>query len=192
MTNTYQLVPFSAEPMSYSVQVKVERLQNKLVFIFELTDPKNEIVWPQENEIKRQDFLWESTCFEAFIGSNDQANYFELNLSPTRAWNLYRFTNYRTPNDMPPLAVNEPALITFEVKDRSLSAEIDLTSLKLADIEIKLGLTAVLKTTKTLHYFAIQHPVPHADFHDSMGWTIRLLPDAQIPESNVDKKAENP
>ncbi len=178
MTNTYQLVPFSAEPMSYSVQAKVERLQNKLVFTFELIDPQNEVFWQHGNEIKRQDYLWESTCFEAFIGSNDQTNYFELNLAPSLEWNLYRFTHYRTPSAMPPTPVLEPALIKFDVNSQTISAEIDLVALNLADIEIKLGLTAVLKTAETIHYFAIQHPIPHADFHDAMGWTIRLLPDA--------------
>lgn len=178
MTHWHPLVPFSTEPMSYSVQAKVERLQTKLTFTFELTDPQNEVFWQQGNEIKRQDFLWESTCFEAFIGSNDQTNYFELNLSPSLTWNLYRFTDYRMPNVMPPVAVLEPALIKFKINVHKITAEIDLNVLNLSDQEIKIGLTAVLKTSDALHYFAVKHPVLHADFHDAQGWTIRLLPNA--------------
>lgn len=190
MTNTYQLIP--TQPISYEITAQVERHQNRLVLKFELTDPQKDVFWPQESEIKRQDFLWESTCFEAFIGIPNHSQYFELNLSPSRAWNLYRFTDYRTPNDMPPVAVIEPALLKFDVEDHTIFAEIDLNALKLTDQEIKIGLTAVIKTVDTLEYLAICHPKSAADFHDSMGWIIRLLPDAQIHESNVDKKAENP
>jgi len=165
--------------MSYSVQAKVERAQHKLLLTFELSDPNNEVIWHPYDEIKRQDFLWESTCFEVFIGTPSRPNYFELNLSPSRAWNLYRFTDYRTPNDMPPVAVTEPALIKLDVVNHTITAEIDLHTLKLDHQAIKLGLTAVIKTADSLHYFAIQHPVLHADFHDAQGWTIQLLPDDQ-------------
>ena len=178
MAHWHPLIPFSTEPMRYSVKAKVERAQNKLSLTFELIDPQHELIWQPQSGMTRQDYLWENTCFEAFIGSPDHRNYFELNLSPTRAWNLYRFTDYRTPNIMPPLPVHEPALIKFDVTHNTISAEIDLVALELADMEIKLGLTAVIKTADSLHYFAIQHPVLHADFHDSQGWTIRLLPDA--------------
>lgn len=178
MTHWHLLIPFSAEPMSYSVQAKVERLQNILVLKFELIDPQNDVFWPEENEIKRQDFLWEGTCFEAFIGTPDHSQYFELNLSPSRAWNLYRFTNYRTPTNMPPVAVLEPALNKFEIQLRTVNAEIDLNALHLADQEITVGLTAVIKTATSLEYLAVHHPQSKADFHDPLGWTIRLLPDA--------------
>ncbi len=178
MAHWHSLIPFSAQPMSYSVQAKVERTDDKLVLTFELIDPQHEVIWHPQDEIQRQDFLWESTCFEAFIGTPNNTHYFELNLSPTRAWNLYRFTDYRTPNVMPPVPVPEPVLGKFDINNYTISAEIDLSLLKLANLEIKLGLTAVIKTADSLHYFAIQHPVLHADFHDAQGWTIQLLPDA--------------
>lgn len=177
MAHWHSLTPFSAQPMSYSVQAQVERIHDKLMLSFELTDPQNEVIWQPQDEIKRQDFLWENTCFEAFIGTPSTPEYFELNLSPARAWNLYRFTDYRTPNVMPPISVNEPVLLNLDVDHHKISATIDLNMLKLKDIEIKLGLTAVIKTTDSLHYFAIQHPLLHADFHDAQGWTILLLPD---------------
>ena len=193
MTHWLQLVPFSSQPMNYSVQAKAENLQNKLTLTFELTDPQNQVFWQKkENQIKRQDFLWESTCFEAFISTPNQTPYFELNLSPSLAWNLYRFTNYRIPNAMPPIRVIEPALIKFEIVDRTMIAEIDLNALQLADQEITLGLTAVIKTANSIEYLAIYHPKSEADFHDARGWTIRLLPKTQFPESIVDKKAKNP
>lgn len=177
MTHWHQLVPFASKPMCYSAQAKVERLHNQLMFTFELFDPKNEVFWQQGSETRRQDFLWENTCFEAFISTPNQNKYFELNLSPSLAWNLYRFTGYRTPNDMPPVAVTEHALIKSEVHDHTIHVVIDLNVLNLADQEITLGLTAVIKTAESVEYLALHHPQFEADFHDARGWTIRLLPE---------------
>jgi hypothetical protein len=174
MTHHYQLIPFSTLPIAYSVGVTVERCHNKLKLSFELIDPQSEAFWPLANEMTRQDFLWESTCFEAFIGSHDRREYFELNLTPSLAWNLYRFSDYRTPNVMPPVAVVEPALTQFGINQDIISAEIDLNVLNIADQDIRLGLTAVIKTAKASHYFALQHSSPQADFHDPRDWIIRL------------------
>lgn len=195
MTNSYSLTPFSAHPTSYAVEVSAARQKNVLSLIFTVTDPQHQIIWPHAEPTAthhRQDYLWENTCFEAFIGIKNRSEYFELNLSTQLAWNLYRFTDYRTPNTMPPIAVTEPALLRFEVKDHTLLAEIDLTALKLTNQEIQLGLTAVIKTHDSTEYLSLNHPKSEADFHDARGWTIQLLPETQIPESIVDNKAKDP
>jgi hypothetical protein len=50
---------------------------------------------------QRLDRLWEHTCFEAFLArkSSDSTllleEYWELNISPSRDWNLYHFDAYR-------------------------------------------------------------------------------------------------
>lgn len=186
MTRCYPLIPFHSEKKiiqpEYSVNVFAFRQAATLIIKFEVSDPRHEIDWPEKQKLERCDYLWESTCFEAFIGTMNQTEYFELNLSPSLAWNLYRFTDYRTPKDMPPIRVLEPALIKLEVQDQTITVEIDLNALKLANQEITLGLTAVIKTADSLEYLAVHHPKSQADFHDSMGWTIRLLPVAQIHE----------
>ncbi len=174
MTDFYQLIPFSTLPTTYSICATVERLQNKLMISFQLKDPQSEVFWPLANEMRRQDFLWESTCFEAFIGSHDRREYFELNLTPSAAWNLYRFSDFRTPNVMPPVAVLKAALTQFSINQYIISAEIDLNHLNIADQDIDLGLAAVIKTTDALHYFAIQHSAAQADFHDRRDWIIQL------------------
>ncbi|GAC1368832.1 MAG: DOMON-like domain-containing protein [Aquirhabdus sp.] len=144
---------------------------------FKVDDPLHQISWQVQQQLEQLDYLWENTCFEAFISTPNQREYFELNLSPSLAWNLYRFTDYRTPNDMPPVRVLEPALSKFEIEDHLITVNIDLNALKLADQEIKLGLTAVIKTNDSTEYLTLHHPKSEADFHDSMGWTIRLLPE---------------
>lgn len=180
MTRCYPLIPFGSEQntqeTSHSVNAYAFRQAGILTIQFQINDPQHEINWPKQNRMERQDYLWESTCFEAFISTPNHNEYFELNLSPSLAWNLYHFTDYRTPKDMPPIRVLKHALIKFEIEDHTINAEIDLNALNLADQEITLGLTAVIKTADSLDYLAIHHPKSEADFHDSMGWTIRLLP----------------
>jgi hypothetical protein len=170
------VVPFSA-PIHYEMGASAERRQNILALTFAMVDPLHEVVWPQKRKITRKDYLWEKTCLEAFISTPNQTEYFELNLSPTRAWNLYHFTNYRTPDQIPPVAVEQSALVKFDVQKHTIDVEIDLNLLNLADQDIILGLNAVIKTTNGLTYFALVHPKPEADFHDARGWTITLLRD---------------
>jgi hypothetical protein len=178
MTRCYTLIPFKITENNYAVEAKVQRIQNLLVITFSLYDDKQEVFWPEQETNARQDFLWESTCFEAFISSPDQPKYFELNLSPSLAWNLYQFCGYRTPNSRPPQRATDLAFIDFKVINKTLHTVINLSALNLADQEITLGLTAVIKTATSLEYLAVHHPKSEADFHDSQGWTIRLLPDA--------------
>lgn len=48
---------------------------------FWIRDPNQLIIWPQEvTAHPRQDFLWEETCFEIFIGVHDEDFYREINL----------------------------------------------------------------------------------------------------------------
>lgn len=196
MTHWHVLSPFgsnaSAIKTHYSVKASASCNGTNLILQFKVDDPLNQIYWHEQQHLEQRDYLWENTCFEAFISAPDQNTYFELNLSTSLAWNLYQFSNYRTPKTMPPQRVAAAELVKFEVVDKTIYAEIDLTPLKLAHQELQIGLTAVIKTADTTQYLAVHHPKSEADFHDSKGWTIRLLPDAQIPESNVDKKAENP
>src|SRR6185503_6002309 len=43
----------------------------------------------------RRDELWKHTCFEAFIALDRAGGYFEINLSPSFDWAVYRFSGYR-------------------------------------------------------------------------------------------------
>lgn len=184
MTHLHKLTPFSSKNSVlnntlYSVQACASCNGTRLILQFKVNDPHHQINWQEQQQLEQRDYLWENTCFEAFISTPNHSEYFELNLSPSLAWNLYHFSDYRTPNGMPPRRVLEPALLKFEIEDRLITAEIDLTALKLADQEIKLGLSAVIKTSDSIEYLALHHPKPTADFHDQAGWTIRLLPDNQ-------------
>ncbi|WP_410210552.1 hypothetical protein [Aquirhabdus sp.] len=163
-----------AAQKTYSVHAHASLVDTRLIVCFEVHDPVHEIFWPAPDQFKQCDYLWENTCFEVFINPSAHTRYFELNLSPSLAWNLYQFSDYRTPNTMPPQRVHELALTKFEVSGQTISAEIDLATLNLAKQTLNIGLTAVIKTQHSLEYLALSHSIDQADFHHSGGWTLSL------------------
>ncbi len=122
----------------------------------------------------RQDFLWEETCFEIFIGVKGEDYYREINLSPSEAWQAYQFEEYRYPEDMPPQAAYDIDLNQLKKTHYGLSVSVDLTEFMLSNklkwADLFMGLTAVFKTSKGTHYYAMQHSSPNADFHNKRDW----------------------
>lgn len=142
---------------------------------FWIRDPLQLIQWPNiEPQINRQDFLWENTCFEVFIGIQGEDFYREVNLSPSQAWQCYQFEEYRYPEDMPPVSADDIDLVSIQRTHYGLNATLDLCAfltehqVKLGDLFI--GLSAVVQTSKGIEYFAIQHTSPMPDFHNKRDW----------------------
>lgn len=140
-----------------------------------LRDPNQMLLYPDlVSSHPRQDFLWEQTCFEVFIGVKGEDYYREINLSPSQAWQAYQFEEYRYPEDMPPRAAYDIELNQLKRTHYGLNVSLDLTEFMLANKlkrdDLFIGLTAVFNTTKGLHYFAMQHSSPEADFHNKRDW----------------------
>ena len=140
-----------------------------------LRDPEQQVLYP--NLVAghpKLDYLWQQTCFEVFIGIHGQDGYREINLSPSQAWQVYQFEEYRYPENMPPVKAQDIDLLHIQRTHYGLSASLDLSqwmhSEKLRLNDLYLGLTAVLKTAKKDHYFAIQHSGRQADFHNKRDW----------------------
>ncbi|WP_374663432.1 DOMON-like domain-containing protein [Acinetobacter sp.] len=140
-----------------------------------LRDPNQLIQWPEmAASSPRQDFLWEQTCFEIFIGVRNEDFYREINLSPSQAWQAYQFEEYRFPEDMPPQAAYDIELNQLKRTHYGLNVSVDLTEFILAHklkwSDLYIGLSAVLKTAQGDHYYAMQHSSPQADFHNKRDW----------------------
>jgi hypothetical protein len=146
---------------------------------FWIRDPNQWIEWPAlVSTHSRQDFLWESTCFEIFIGVKDEDFYREINLSPSQAWQVYQFEEYRYPEDMPPHAAYDIELNQLKRTHYGLNVSLDLTEFilkhKLKWSDLFIGLTAVLKTAQGEQFYAMQHSSPNADFHNKRDWLHQL------------------
>ena len=142
---------------------------------FWLRDPNQYIQWPQlVTSNPRQDFLWEHSCFEIFIGVHGEDFYREINLSPSQAWQAYQFEEYRYPEDMPPKAAYDIELNQLKRTHYGMNVSINLAEFmlqhKLSWSNLYLGLSAVMKTSQGDHYYAMQHISPNADFHNKRDW----------------------
>src|SRR5262245_47150312 len=77
-----------------------------------LTAPSGAVVMAARSAARaRCDRLWESTCFEAFLARAGSPEYWEVNLSPSGDWNVYRFDSERT-GMRPELRVAAPSIAT--------------------------------------------------------------------------------
>jgi hypothetical protein len=120
---------------------------------------------------QRRDQLWQSTCFEAFIGRAGQPGYWELNLAPNGDWNCYALNGYR--QGLQP----EPRIqaLPFVLKQRQLEGELDQLELTLslpigalipAASALELSVTAVLDdVSHGCSYWAWLHSGTEPDFH---------------------------
>jgi hypothetical protein len=120
----------------------------------------------------RADELWRHTCFEAFIAGSTSV-YYELNLSPSSQWALYRFDDYRQGMRAADLAT--PPEISVRSSDYRLELDASLHLDELADLRsegsLRVALSAVIEATDgRLSYWALRHPTDKPDFHHADGF----------------------
>jgi hypothetical protein len=124
----------------------------------------------------RTDGLWETTCFEAFLGKPGEAGYCEYNFAPSGAWAAYQFNEYRAGGR--DLVVDEMPEIFLDASETHLAAEVTINvPAHLLSGPIDLNLTAVIEETDgTKSYWALAHPNGKPDFHHRDCFTFKLLP----------------
>lgn len=142
---------------------------------FWLTDPTQQVLYPPALEqVERQDFLWEHTCFELFLGIKQQDAYREIHLVPSGAWQAYAFEEYRYPEQIPPVQADDIQLVRLQRTKYGVNAVLDLKQWfkqqQIGFAQVFMGMTAVLETRLKQHYFALQHSRVHADFHNKRDW----------------------
>jgi hypothetical protein len=125
---------------------------------------------------RRADDLWTHTCFEAFIGAAGSEAYWEINVSPSGDWNVYRFDGYRRGMRPETRLTAVSALERASCGTVTLRAGIDLSSMpELAHGGLDTSLAAVLEATDgTLSYWSIVHGASRPDFHRRESFVLRL------------------
>jgi len=139
----------------------------KLVLSYIVSGDVGALELLEQTDPKRTDYLWQQTCFEAFIGAENQENYLELNLSPSREWAVYAFEDHRRGMRNPEIE-DEPIISMTRDEDKyRLTATINLTDLPGMDShQLELAVTAVIEEKngrKSL--WALAHPSGNPDFH---------------------------
>ncbi len=150
-----------------------------LNFVYTLKGAIDRLRLPPFESLRRGESLWRRTCFEAFIGAKNDAEYYEFNFSPSGEWAAYSFRDYRDgsaymSDGFEPKIVAERGEDFFE-----LSAAIDLERFPELEGEVQLciGISTVIETVDgSLSYWALKHPPGKPDFHHSESFALELAP----------------
>lgn len=130
---------------------------------------------PDAEAPRRKDRLWEGTCFELFLGTEDSGEYRELNLSPSGHWNIYRFDGYREGMREETAITSLPFDVRREPEALLLTAEIDVGKLVPADQGLAAAVAAVISTIDGWKsHWAPTHPATRPDFHRREGFALIL------------------
>ena len=134
---------------------------NKLEANFHVGD-ELDLRWPEFQAMTRASKLWQSTCFELFVGNPDQAGYLEFNFSPSGQWNCFSFSDYR--QGMQEYTGFEPINLRSAFPDMNI--ELSQQSIfRNPSNQISLGVSAVLQSSDdVLLYFSLAHG-DKPDFH---------------------------
>ena len=159
-----------------TIQGTIARPPKGLALSFVLQGNMDGLVLPPAAERTRCDNLWQSTCLEMFWAEEGKKNYWELNLAPSGAWNVYAFTDYRTGMQReeriqdPLLKIQQHTSDTF-----ALTVELEISSLHAEHASLRLGISAVLEHRDSrLSYWALAHPEAKPDFHAPKAFLLRL------------------
>jgi len=172
----FSLHPFPGQDSNgFSLRGAIARTNQTITLSFLLQGKLDDIVLPAATEQTRCDNLWQATCFEIFWAEEGKKNYWELNLAPNGAWNVYAFTDYRTGMRQED-GVAAPAIKTTRTPESfSLTAELDIAPLHANNAPLRVGVSAVLAHRDTrLSYWALAHPEAKPDFHAPQSFLLRL------------------
>jgi hypothetical protein len=163
-----------------AVAVRVERRANDvLALTFSIDGQLERLRIPAVEPPRMAALLWQHTCFEAFLRADGSPAYHELNLSPSAAWTVHSFRDYR---DGGPLndATLAPAIAVRRIPNRlELDAAIELNRLSptYARRPVQLGLSAVIELGDgRLTYWSLHHAPGKPDFHHASAFAARLDP----------------
>ena len=160
----------------FHVTVHLSRHSDTAALSFSVTDPMKELVLPDPADRPlRKHRLWEETCLEFFLAPKDSPRYWEINLSPSGHWNVYRFASYRE-------GMQEEAAFTslpFRVERREnlflLDLDLHLGGIVDSETPLQAGISAVLKRRNgETTYWALSHTGRRPDFHRRDSFTARL------------------
>ena len=175
-----QLTPHPTTPSRRVERVGVQIMEvsaSTMMVEFAVSNPEA-LLLPEGTAPTRTDGLWQTTCFEAFLGSPGGKGYVELNFSPSFAWAAYEFDGYR--EGMRPLALKIDPNIAISPAEPLffLAAEFEMPPFE--GWPLRVGLSAVIEEKDgTKSYWALAHPPEGPpDFHHPDCFVLELPPPA--------------
>ncbi|MEM7553830.1 MAG: DOMON-like domain-containing protein [Cyanobacteria bacterium P01_A01_bin.84] len=181
---TFSLQPFRnlrrAKQLFLAPEIKITgaiaRDHNLLDINYLLQGDLTKIEIPKVAEIlTRKNELWETTCFEFFLGIKNSLRYWEFNLSPAGHWNIYKFNGYRQGMQEETKITSLPFKVENQLDTFSLKLQLDLDKLVPIKQRLNIAISAVVKDkNKNISYWALKHCGEVADFHLRDSFTIEV------------------
>ena len=177
----FKLVPFLDNGLGASIDFRVEIDwgfdASELMVQFVVTGAIDQLQIPSVSDTPRRRIgLWETTCVEFFLGSTGQENYWEVNLSPSGDWNVFRLDRYRENLREEPVMERLPFRVERKDDRMTIDVLLDIQTLGLCRDTIELSVTSVLEElTGDISYWAVAHAGETADFHLRKSFVISGL-----------------
>jgi hypothetical protein len=121
----------------------------------------------------RRTGLWEQTCFELFLAPERSSRYWEVNLSPSGHWNVFRFSGYR--QDMQEETALTSLPFTVQMEPRVMLVNLDVEITEIGERNLAAGVSAVIESRGGHRtYWSLLHCGPRPDFHAREGFVVDL------------------
>lgn len=173
---TFTLQPFAPPHPEITLTGTVVRDGDHLAIAYRLSDPLAQVTLPSPSPSPNRRYdLWETTCFEFFLGLPHQPHYWEFNLSPSGDWNLFHLDAYRQNLKEAPEVRQLPFAVETDDAHLTLSLTFDLTSIMASTQPLDMAICAVIQTAQgSLSYWALTHCGPEADFHQRDSFILQI------------------
>jgi hypothetical protein len=174
----FKLRPFSTDVSLPAIEItgKIERHDRLFSIEYHLQGNLATVIIPSAHPAPSRKFaLWESTCFEFFIGVPGNANYWEFNLSPAGDWNVFALDDYRQGLQNELAFTSLPLSIDRFANSLVLKSTVDLSKIIPTTQELELSVTTVIESSQhDLSYWALTHPDTVADFHRRDSFILKI------------------
>jgi hypothetical protein len=181
----FSLIPFPDNLPHPEIEItgQIKRLNQELSIIFQLKGEIEKIaVTPTDTHPSRRNELWQTTCFEFFLGLKGSPKYWEFNLSPAGHWNIYRFDDYRQGMTEELAFESLPFLVKVQPDSLTLSLSLDLEPIISPTQNLEVGITTVIQSKinnliseqDSVTYWALTHVAQEADFHQRKSFIFSL------------------
>jgi hypothetical protein len=178
MPKLFHLCPFPYQPApDLEISGQLHRSDQQLSLSYQLAGPSDTLeLPPTSNRPSRKHDLWQTTCFEFFLGAVSSTSYWEFNLSPCGDWNVYHFDDYRLGMQEEVKIATLPYQVTCDAAAVQLNLSLDLSLLIHPEEPLQMAITAVIKTTEqyggSISYWALAHTIVQPDFHQRNSFTL--------------------
>lgn len=165
--HNFTLEPFKSRKNDLQITGEITRDDNILTIHYRLKGNLEKIEIPAVEKLPiRKNELWETTCFEFFVGIKNTPIYWEFNLSPSGDWNIYWFEDYRKSMLLEDKVESLPFNILRDSNALYLGLEFNLDCLVSKIQNLNVSIATVIKSKEgDISYWALKHCGKEADFH---------------------------